>query len=678
MKLAAFFAAALACLAVSPAHAQPAEGAVVYERAFYERYGPVTALDLIQRTPGFSLDEGASVRGFAGAGGNVLIDGQRPSSKSDGLEDILARIPAADVVRIELIRGATGDLDAAGQAVVANVVLAAKSGRAPSPYRFKLEHEAGGALSVEADVSTTLTFGRATLGLGLERIDDRERGTGVERFDDPGGPDARRDEVEVEWADGWSGDANLRVDDVLGGVFRLNGQLTVAEERGFERSLRFADGATRAEVVERRSDQPVTEVEIGGDFERELTPALSVKLIGLANRDVEDSTSRLDRRRADGARSGRRSVSKETDGETIGRLEADWRRWGGHAVRAGGEVAHTFIDSEVAEFEDDGSGEVEVDVPGANTRVAELRGEAFVSDSWSPAERMTVDATLAVETSTIEQTGDVANTRSFTFAKPSLALTVAATPERQWRFRVSREVGQLNFSDFVSSSNFADEEVDLGNPELEPQRSWLARATLEQRFGEVGVVEIGVSYEAIDNLEDLLPVGGIFETPGNIGEARAWGLELLAVAPLDAVGIANGQISFDGRLLDTAVTDPVTGLDREFSNERPWRYEIEYRQDLAGSGISYGARIFGRDRERFFGLDEFEESEGRVDLDLFVERRLAGDIKLRFEADNLLDSTNRRDKTVFDGSRADGVVRFRESRERRDGPRYAVVLTGTF
>jgi outer membrane cobalamin receptor len=49
------------------------------------------------------------VRGLSGATGNVLIDGQRPTSKAESLETILRRIPARAVVRIELIRpGAPG------------------------------------------------------------------------------------------------------------------------------------------------------------------------------------------------------------------------------------------------------------------------------------------------------------------------------------------------------------------------------------------------------------------------------------------------------------------------------------------------------------------------------------------------------------------------------------------
>src|SRR5436190_22631585 len=87
--------------APAPATAQPATQAVTsYPPEFFAATQPTTALDMVQRLPGFSFDAGDDVRGFGGAAGNVLIDGARPASKEDKLDDILKRIPAAQVVRI--------------------------------------------------------------------------------------------------------------------------------------------------------------------------------------------------------------------------------------------------------------------------------------------------------------------------------------------------------------------------------------------------------------------------------------------------------------------------------------------------------------------------------------------------------------------------------------------------
>ena len=66
-----------------------ASGVISYPPAFFAAQNPNSALEMVGRLPGFSLDTGDSVRGFEGAAGNVLLDGQRPSSKSDSLDVIL-------------------------------------------------------------------------------------------------------------------------------------------------------------------------------------------------------------------------------------------------------------------------------------------------------------------------------------------------------------------------------------------------------------------------------------------------------------------------------------------------------------------------------------------------------------------------------------------------------------
>ena len=87
-----------------------------YQPAFFSRYAPITALDMVNNLPGFSLDDGdAETRGFGGAAGNVIINGARISAKSESPSEILGRIPAADVERIDVIRGQVGGLDLRGQ-----------------------------------------------------------------------------------------------------------------------------------------------------------------------------------------------------------------------------------------------------------------------------------------------------------------------------------------------------------------------------------------------------------------------------------------------------------------------------------------------------------------------------------------------------------------------------------
>src|SRR4051794_31047746 len=77
-------AAALLWCTAAGAQTQGPGGRTLYEIAFFKPFSPSNALEVVQRVPGFSLDAGnTDVRGFGGAAGNVVINGQRPSSKAD-------------------------------------------------------------------------------------------------------------------------------------------------------------------------------------------------------------------------------------------------------------------------------------------------------------------------------------------------------------------------------------------------------------------------------------------------------------------------------------------------------------------------------------------------------------------------------------------------------------------
>src|SRR4051812_9582116 len=89
----------------APTPALPAtEGVTTYGPDFFASYRPSNAAEMVARLPGFTLDTGSSARGYEGSAGNVLIDGQRPATKTDTLDQLIFRIPASAVDHIDVIR----------------------------------------------------------------------------------------------------------------------------------------------------------------------------------------------------------------------------------------------------------------------------------------------------------------------------------------------------------------------------------------------------------------------------------------------------------------------------------------------------------------------------------------------------------------------------------------------
>lgn len=102
-----------ALLATPPlAAAQTAAPAITVERARTytpadsTRYAPRSALDMLQQVPGFVIRDAVHERGLGQATGNVLLNGQRMTGKTNDVLAQLGKIPAANVTRIEIRDGA--------------------------------------------------------------------------------------------------------------------------------------------------------------------------------------------------------------------------------------------------------------------------------------------------------------------------------------------------------------------------------------------------------------------------------------------------------------------------------------------------------------------------------------------------------------------------------------------
>ena len=104
---------------------------------------------------------------------------------------------------------------------------------------------------------------------------------------------------------------------------------------------------------------------------------------------------------------------------------------------------------------------------------------------------MTIEAGLRQERSKTTAKGDVTVENPLNFMKPRVALTWIASANDQVRLRIEREVGQLNFEDFVASSNVASTgTLSAGNPDLTPQQAWVVEATYERRFKGAGALVV--------------------------------------------------------------------------------------------------------------------------------------------------------------------------------------------
>ena len=443
---------------------------ISYPASFFAAQEPSNAAEMVSRLPGFTLDNGAHVRGFEGAAGNVLIDGQRPASKSDDLDAILRRLPASRVERIDVIRGGAPGIDMQGKTVIANIVRKAGGGfQGLAAVAVDGLPDGRRGVTTRTEMSGTLGPAAWELGaLGGRFLDDGVGpGSGV-RIDPNGVSTPVRLNGE---GDGFNGQLTGAVESpALGGKLQINGRLFREKYKGEERDQVLGP----APFVENTLDVVhARESEIGANFSRSLGDRTSWELVGL--RQTGDKTIRSDF--IDDEASAFRL--KHQTREVIARSVLKYRATDRLSLEAGGEFAVNTLDS-ATRLSIDGA---PITLPAANVQVQEDRVEVFAKSAWRPSDTWSLDASLRYERSKVASAGDIALGKTLTFIKPRLAITWAPSGARQLRLRVEREVGQLDFDDFVASANIGSASgVVTGNPDLNPEKAWVGEVAFEQRF----------------------------------------------------------------------------------------------------------------------------------------------------------------------------------------------------
>ncbi len=657
-------------------------GITVFEPDFFASYNPVTALDMVRQVPGFSIDNGERVRGFGGAAGNVLINGERPSTKSNGLQEILGRIALSRVVRIELIRGSVPGIDMRGLTRAVNVVLCdcSEGGQTTFSINTRLWRDRA---FVTGELTYAVRLFDADFTVSLQRNGQGRRPEGIEEnFDAAGNLTERREEEDQRWFREWQPTFNMEKKFNNGDALRLNGKYWnwMWDRNETSRIFDLTGGGDVPNGFDfNTSDNSGNGYEVGGDFEKKFSENRSAKLIFVKTHRVNKFLDTAESFSANGFTGAFQVDSNQSQNETILRLLYDWTMNSKHTLQVGSEGAINSLNSGLDIFEDTGNGFTPISLAVSNTKVNEDRGEFFGSWVYTPTSKWTLETGLRYEASKISQSGDASRARTFKFWKPSFSATWNFTDKDQIRTSIERKVAQLNFFDFVSNVNLSDSQTNLGNPELEPDRTWEFETAWEHRFGTKGSLNVKYRHFWISEVQGRVPINNTSDGPGNLGNARRSTFEIEARIPLDRFGLKNATLDTNLFLQDSSVTDPVTGEKRFFEGRVRQFWGLDFRQDLNDLKMAWGWDYNSGNSWRQFRL--FEQSltrRGSGDLDAFIETTRIKGITITASVDNIFNQKERRTRTFFSGTRDLGVVSGSQLRVRGDGRLYSLRIKGTF
>lgn len=636
-----------------------------FEAGFFEPFNPQTALDLVNRVPGFSLEGGGEKRGLASDLGNVLIDGRRPSSKA-GVERLLQRLPAANVERVELIREAVPGVDMAGQDQLVNIVTRRGAGWTGA-WRSRIQLYESGRATPDGEISGTRTARDSTLTLSFD-AENSAAGRDIVRDvrDATLSPVRTEDERAQDNFIDIAGALAYQRTFEAGHALRVDARAW----RWWWRQSRFNivaapdGGVLRSEPGRIESEGAGAEISV--DYDHVFSRLWSGQFTALQRIEPGQSDQFFEQVSPSGAFLGAVRVDDEdTAGETILRAELrrapDERR----SLTLIAEGAYNVLDGSLELFDVASGGETPIPLPVSDARVEEHRVDLAALRVWRPVDAWTFEARIGGEFSRITQTGDAEQEREFTYFKPAASATWAPNDRDRIRFALDREVAQLSFPDFISAVDISDDLTDIGNPDLEPERTWSLEAQWRRRFSQDGALTLAARYDLVEDVQDLIPTaGGLLDAPGNLGDGDRYVLEADLTAPLRRFGVTGGLLNLSAVLKETRVDDPVTGETRRFRGEEDWRVTIDFRQDLQARALAWGVSYTARSDQDFFRVGQFDRTAyPQGDADVFVERRLANGLTLRADA-RLQLGEEERERYLWALTRADGAPILLEARER--------------
>ncbi|HYD27559.1 TonB-dependent receptor plug domain-containing protein [Brevundimonas sp.] len=596
------------------------QGVLVFTPDFFADQRPNTALDMVSRVPGFSVNDGSGSRGFEGAVGNILINNARPASKNDTGSNVLSRTPAGQVERIELIRGGAPGIDMQGYSVVVNVILKTENTRQSilTLQGFLFE---GGHDAFNGSYQFTAREGERTWGVTLSdgvSISDANGVGPVVRTDANGNVTRREDYFNDSWGGGQSIRGNYS-SPMFGGKIDLTARYGVNDFQAI--NLQTATDVRRESLYEEDGDGG----EVGAVYTRPLSSRLNLetRLIHEWNSFDSLSTSRTRLGAVDEPEQAFTAQGEAS--ESILRALVRFERSAALTFETGGEVAYNMLEVDQAFT----VGGVPVPLPSASVKVEETRGEAFGKGTWRVRPELTLEGGLRLETSTISQSGDAEQEKSFFFAKPRFLATWTPMADNQVRLRFEREVGQLDFGDFAASADLDDETVFGGNVDLEPEQRWISELIYERRFWGDGIVSIGLRHDEITDAIDVIPLDQGLSAVGNIGDGALDQLALTVAVPTDRLGVSGGMFRFRNTWNHTEVTDPTTGETRPISNVRASQAAISFEQDITSWKLQWGATYIPILGQKSFDPDQTSGWRGHDYFEAWAEYKPTATLAIR-------------------------------------------------
>jgi outer membrane receptor protein involved in Fe transport len=673
-----------------------------YDLEYFQRFEPISAGDALKRVPGVSFSSDVleydrmQLRGLPAIYSQVQINGQLMTGGGNDRVFAVDRIPAELIDSVEIIRSPSADVSSEQIAGAANINLK-KAGTIKGGWvrgsGFGVE---GDELRGAGSVGYGDTIGDTSYLVSLDvqqRRNPKVKSARVFEFDPDLVPNAIVDQDDTR--DGTDYAFNGEIAQKLGdGLLRLYGfyVYTDRQETEFTRAFDVDGDFNRTDlnqVENQLEDIQQQNLNIVGDYRVPVGKGEAQVLFGynLFRDDLDTSEDSTE-------------VGEDTElqFEFIDTKDQDWF----------GTLAYTANLNELVtiKFGVDGRvktrdfnqiilvGDIGDDLeeePGLGAfDLEERRVDPYIKANWNLLPNLTVETGVRYELTDRDISGPGFDGRSADFGElnPSAHIRYGLTDTTMLRFSVARTVLRPGFDQLTPAvlleeptGRFATE----GNPDLAQETAWGIDVGFDQKIGDRGILGFNFFNRNIKDKIELAGTGRTTAFPAgdepcedlnedpaqceiltflNLGDARAYGIEVDIDTPLTMIGLPNTTIFANYTWMETEVTDPVTGRKRAFNDQPDYILNLGFIHSLPEWNSSFGVNYQQRGDSLEFVYDEITKLSYEGNLEAFWETRIGTSTVLRFTGANLLDAEKVENVQVYDPDLTGDLVEGEVERER--------------
>lgn len=689
---------------VGTAHAQDAvdqstttkgnesRGPEIFLPEWYEGYNARTVYDMVAATPGIAFvleGEDTSQRGLGAQENLLLVNGKpltgKPVMRSSSLAlEVLGSMKSSELERVEVYRAGSDKFQKKTDQLIVNVVLKDEGISVNSDWSVRLWRLEGSTIKPTFFFNTTRRKGeryfnvsgsiyRAQSYTHTQNHEFDKNRVASSNFDRDYRLNNDGMRIGFRWARPFAGD----------GTFNLEGTTRGRVYTGIQNEFSW-DGPGVGQGIADDASLEISNFKrkalwgiLNLNINKPLSEKWRLKFVAIQSFDTQTSENIY---AYDGEDPNEQIDFDNTVGESIARTTFFYQRSDKQQLRFGGEMAYNFRDQYQAQYLANEIGDLDlVSLDNSTAFVDEWRGEAFAYYNWRPSKEFFIEVGNVLELSQISQTSDnLSQSRRLIYTKPFLQSTYEITDSSRLSLKLEREVGQLDFAQFISSVNKDDDKIDGGNPDLAPIQTWNLSGQIEHTLGnKAGTVRLKLFHLwDTDVPERILGADGN-GAAGNIGSGKRYGAEVSASLRLDNIGIKDAKLDGSFTYEDGNVIDPFIFTNRFYSKRPHSMANISFSQTLKKYGITYGGDIDWRSGWSVHDAETVEFYRyGSPQLNLNAEKKFQNGMALGIQLENILNKRQRREKTFYTFDR--GFIDGFQSRFVQNGMNIKVVIKGNF